>query len=198
MSLFKIPKTFKLDGGDDFSELDMSDKELYEYYLEKIPYEKNLWVMNFTYLFTYSESLTRKIVWKLIDDMLCVFMITSEQEIGLVHLPLGDCNKKKLNTVLAKCFKIMDRQNYEDGKIPEVAYVSELQTSWIYLKRYFYIVDSCVGAEYHYDIKNLIQMEGKEYSYIRNKIRKFNKSYPNAKWREYKDKDWDQLMKGLS
>ena len=56
-----------------FNVIDISDKALYSKYIGKTQYPANLWSSNFDFLWAISQSPARKVLWKLVDDMLVTF-----------------------------------------------------------------------------------------------------------------------------
>jgi hypothetical protein len=192
MSLFAVSHDIFLKGIK-FMEIDFTDKPMIEDYIKKTSFDTNMWTMNFTYYYTFNESATRKVVWKIIDDMLCIFIVNNNQHMFMLHLPLGECDRRKLNIVTLKCFKLMQKINEEDTKETYIRDISDLHKDML-MQKYFKLNKGSFGNEHHYDVKGVASLAGKPFAYIRHKINKFNKEYPNAIWRPYEDKDWDQML----
>ena len=77
---------------------------------------------------------------------------------------------------------------------PKVRTVTDLQSDWL-SKKLFHIKKNGFGQEHIYPTQRVCEMHGKEFAYIRRKINKFTKEYPNAIWREYDSvRDYDKMM----
>ena len=89
--------------------------------------------------------------------------------------------------------KICAKVNKSSVPLCEIREVSDVHRDWI-MEKHFKLKKSSFGLEHHYPIKRVAKMEGKDFSYIRRKVNKFNREYPDAIWREANDADWDGLL----
>lgn len=192
MALFKVSKKIKV-GDFEFNELGMEDSDIYYKYLLASPFDTNMWNMNFTYVFTFNDSNTRKVLWQVINDMLCIFVLGNDEKLSLLHIPIGACDRKQLNNTILKCLKMCAKVNGKTVYDCEIREVSDVHKDWI-MEKYFKLNKSSFGLEHHYDIERTASLEGSDFKYVRRKIRKFEKEYPDAKWREANEADWDGLL----
>lgn len=191
--LFELDKNFSIKDIK-FNTISMSDRPMFEEFYAKTPYDTNLWVMNFVYTIGFDESNSRKVLWKIVDGLLCVFVVNHNLEnMFMLYPPCGKCDKKLFNRVVAKCMKIMLKVN--DGSVEKshIRTINQNHVDWLN-SRYFKCKKSSFGYEHIYSCKEVAKMEGKKFEYIRRKFNKFTKEYPNAVWRRYVPTDWQSMM----
>lgn len=189
MSLFEVDKNVKI-AGIDFTEISLSDRSLFCEYYERMTFDKNLWCLNFPYLFGQNASNTKKVYYKIIDGMFCCF-IHGDKSMYMVTPPIGECDQRKFNHVIAKCLVIMNKVN---GHHDSVIHGLSREHKKLLNHRYFNVRKDSSAVEYTYDVKAVYEHKGKEFETIRRKLNKFARLYPNAIWREYQDTDWQNMM----
>jgi uncharacterized protein len=181
-----------------FNEIQLEDIDMYSEYIKKTRYPANLWSSNFAYLWAKSQSKIRKVLWKIVDDMLVTFGYTRKGILYLMCLPFGEGKSDKVVEVVYKCLNYcykMDNNNKSEASLllinsPQLEFLKGSEK----FNKYFSIVN-IVGIERHLSIPKLIALKGKEFERIRNKINKFNKLYPNAIVRKYKTSDYEEIIK---
>lgn len=190
MSLFTVSKKLNING-EEFNIIDFPDKPMFQKYIDETEYPVELWFTNFTYLYGLGQSKKREVVWKIVNKLLCVFSKSEKDELLLLCLPLGKCDKDKLNLTIVDCFDLIAKVN-PDAKL-RIRTVSEIQMPWVDDET-FRGKQIGYGKEHHYDVKKVANLEGSDLAYIRRKINKFNREYPNAIFREYTLADYDNMM----
>ena len=160
MGLFKIDKKIKI-FGIEFEEFDMDNRAEFEKYLFSTSFPINCWKMNFTYTCMFSESAVRKVLYKIIDDMYCLFVYQNSGLLIMPYFPLGVCDEKKFNAVLLKCFKIMYVCNEKDASKCIVRTAIEPQL-YMLNEEYFKPAKTGFGFEHTYDVKKVVGMQGKD------------------------------------
>lgn len=190
-------ETIKL-GNWNFSEIIITDNNLYEKYTKETNYPVNVWSYNFPFLWSFSQADTRTVLWKIIDNLLFTFGNTKKGTLYLVCLPFGKGNPdfivKSLYKALTFCY---DFNNKKSSKTL-VRAVNENQLDFLRKSDYFdkyFTVKLLNGIERHFNINDILELKGKKFSNVRYKINKFNREYPEAVVRSYKSKDFDKLLK---
>ncbi|MEC1521892.1 phosphatidylglycerol lysyltransferase domain-containing protein [Neobacillus niacini] len=185
-----------------FNEIELNDKLLFDKFMKESECPATVWSSNFAYLWASSQSRNRKTVWKIIDGMLVPFFYNvKHQYLSLVCLPFGKGNAEHVVTVLYKCMvycyelnKLTGNQIYSRVRTINEAQMQFLQSS----KKFNQYFDpkKLMGIERHYSIQKLINLAGKEFAYVRRKINKFHRKYPQAIIRKYAaDTDYQKLVK---
>lgn len=198
--LFKLSRDIKI-GDYTFKEIDFDDKEMVNKYIVESQVPITQWHCYFTYLWSYGQSNTRKVLWMKVDDLLCVFYQGSKGLVNLMTPPFGNAGKDKVLEVMHKCLEICDSINGEQkkGKEPHVRGINQIQLDWLFGEEFkandnFKAKKSGFGTEYHYDNEALMKLEGKDFAYIRRKINKFHREFPDAVIRPYEPSDWDGIL----
>ncbi|MEH7176299.1 phosphatidylglycerol lysyltransferase domain-containing protein [Neobacillus vireti] len=184
-----------------FNEIDLNDKLLFEKFVKESEYPATVWSSNFAYLWASSQSGKRKTVWKIIDGMLVPFFYNVyHQYLSLVCLPFGKGDAEHVVKVLYKCMaycyelnKLTGNQIYSRVRTINEAQLQFLQTSKKFNQRFD--PKKLLGIERHFSIQKLIRLAGKEFAYVRRKINKFHRKYPQAIIRKYEgDTDYHKVM----
>lgn len=184
-----------------FNEIDLNDKLLFDEFIKESEYPATVWSSNFAYLWAASQSRNRKTVWKIIDDMLVPFFYNVQHQfLSLVCLPFGKGDAEHLCNVLYKsmdyCFtfnKLTGNQIYSRIRTINEAQLQFLQSSKTFNQTFD--PKKLMGVERHYSIQKLINLAGKEFAYVRRKINKFHRKYPQAVIRKYEaDTDYQKVM----
>ena len=184
-----------------FNEIDLKDKLLFDKFINESEYPATVWSSNFAYLWASSQSGNRKTVWKIIEGMLVPFFYNvRHQYLSLVCLPFGKGDAEHVVNVLYKCMvycyelnKLTGNQRYSRVRTINEAQLQFLQSS----KKFNQHFDpkKLLGIERHYSIQKLINLAGKEFAYVRRKINKFHRKYPQAIIRKYNaDTDYHKVM----
>lgn len=181
----------------DFNVIDIEDMDLYTKYIKRTEYPANLWTSNFAFLWSVSQSRFRKILWKIVDDMLVTFVYLRTGELYLTCLPFGYGDADKVVAVLKKSLSFCNEWNNYDPSSSVVKVLDELQLHFLEqsndFRKYFNVV-GLVGKEKYFSIPKLVSLKGKEFDTIRRKINKFHRLYPGTIIREYTSKDFEEVM----
>jgi uncharacterized protein len=184
-----------------FNEIDLNDKFLFDQFTKESEYPATVWSSNFAYLWASSQSKNRKTVWKIIDGMLVPFFYNVKHLfLSLVCLPFGKGNAEHVSKVLYKCIdycyklnKLTGNQGYSRIRTINEAQLQFLQTSEKFNQCFH--TKKLLGIERHYSVQKLINLSGKEFAYVRRKINKFHRKYPQAIIRKYKsDTDYHKVI----
>jgi uncharacterized protein len=181
-----------------FNVIDILDMNLYSEYIKKTEYPANLWSANFAFIWAVSQSKTKKILWKVVDDMLVTFTYLKSDELYLTCLPYGKGTPDKVADVVYKCLKYCYEYNNHADSSTVVKVLNSLQLDFLRQAKHFdeyFKVGGWVGMEKHFSIPKLLSLPGKDFEYIRRKINKFHKLCPTAVIREYKEEDFEAVMK---
>lgn len=180
-----------------FNVIHLSDIDLYSEYIKKTEYPANLWSANFAFLWSVSQSKTKKILWRIVDEMLVSFTYLKSDELYITCLPYGKGNADKVVDVVYKCLKYCYEYNNHVESSTVVKVINSLQLDFLKQSEKFdklLKVGGWVGMEKHFSIPKLLSLPGKDFEYIRRKINKFHKSCPNAIVRNYNPKDFEEVM----
>lgn len=181
-----------------FKEINLDDIEMYSYFKRNTNYPVNLWSSNFDFLWSFSKTGKRKVIWKTIDDMLVMFGYTIKNTLYLICLPLGEGDSEKVVDVLYKCMSFCYEYNNNKSSKTLVRTINQPQLDFLRLSDNFdkyFKIKKLKGIERHYGVNKLLALKGKDFSSIRNKINKFNRENPNAIFRECKPEDYEDLIK---
>ncbi|MBC8060855.1 MAG: DUF2156 domain-containing protein [Clostridiaceae bacterium] len=180
-----------------FNVIELSDIDLYSDYIRQTEYTPNLWTSNFPLLWAISQSRIKKILWKIIDDMLVTFGYLKSGFLYLICLPVGKGDPEAVSKVVYKALNFCNKWNVnlESNTLVKVVNSTQLDFLRKYDKfnEYFKVV-GWVGLEKHFSIDKLVSLPGKEFESIRRKINKFHRLYPTAKLREYENTDFNKVM----
>jgi hypothetical protein len=148
-------------------------------------------------MWSISQSKLKKVLWKIIDDMLVTFVHSYKDSLYLLCLPFGSGSSEKVIQVLYKCLNYCYEWNKQDTNKTLVKMINDCQLAFLKkspeFDKYFRLVN-LLGIERHYDIKKLVALEGKDFNNLRNRINKFYKDNPNAVITEYNTNDYDKLI----
>jgi len=180
-----------------FNEIQIKDKDIFEAFIIKTEYPCNLWSSTFAYLWAVSQSKERKVLWKIIDGMLVIFIHSHKGSLYLNCLPFGEGNCEKIINVLLECLRYCLQYNKQDYKKSSLKMINAAQL--VFLKssprfeQYFKRV-TWQGIERHYDIKKLTTLDGKDFANLRNRVNKFHRENPDAKIRRYEQSDYNAVI----
>lgn len=181
-----------------FNEISLEDMDMYNEYIKNTEYTANLWSSNFAYLWAYGQSNIRKILWKIIDDMLVTFAYSRKNTLYLMCLPFGRGDAQKVVDVLLKCLKYCLEWNNNDTAKSAVRMVNSMQLEFIrnspLFGQYFKTIP-LVGIEKHFSIQKLVSLEGREFRNVRKKVNKFRNLYLNSIIRKYEQDDYDEVIR---
>ena len=180
-----------------FNEITIEDMNIYSEYIKATEYPANLWSSNFPYLWASSQSTLRKVLWKVVDEMLVTFGHSYKNSLYLFCLPYGKGNPEEVTDVLYRCMRYCFDWNNQQNDRTFVKMINDSQLEFLRncskFDEHFRLV-TWQGIERHYGIKNLVSLAGPDFSNIRNRINKFNRENPNAILRRYKPSDFDALI----
>ncbi len=174
-----------------FNEIDLNDKLLFEKFIKESEYPATAWSSNFAYLWASSQSRNRKTVWKIIAGMLVPFFYNVQHQfLSLVCLPFGKGDAEHVVKVLYKCLAYCYRLNKLNGNqiYSRIRTINEAQLQFLQSSRkcnQLFDPKKLLGIERHYSIQKLINLAGKDFAYVRRKINKFHRKYPQAIIRKY-------------
>jgi Uncharacterized conserved protein (DUF2156). len=180
-----------------FYEIRLQNIDTYSEYIQATEYPANLWSSNFAYLWSSSQSSLRKILWKIVDDMLVTFGHSYKNSLYLFCLPFGKGNPEKLMNVVLKCMKYCYDWNHQENDRTMIRMINQQQLE--YLRSCPEFDDSfrpvtLQGIERHLDVKKMVSLAGKDFSTLRNKINKFQRENTGAVFRKYQKTDDGGLM----
>lgn len=180
-----------------FNEIKIEDKSLYEKYIKNTQYPPNLWSSNFDYIWAMSKSKTKKILWKVVDEMLVTFIHSRKNTLYLMCLPFGSGSPSEVVEVLYKCLNYCHEWNQYDQSKSIVKIINSMQLDFLRESSQFktlFKTIPLVGIEKHFSIQSLLALQGKEFAKIRQRINKFCKAYPNARVRKYTEDDFEKIV----
>jgi len=181
-------------------ELQITDQKIYAKYIQETKYESSVWSSNFSYLWAHIHSKQVNIFKAMIHDLLVTFILTKNGRLYLPCLPLGRANAEALTDVLLTCsqfcLQFNQKSGYEKKSIinpinsPQLKFLSTSKRF-----KYYFKEERLTGLERHYSIPLLLNLTGKNFSKIRNKLNKFKRMYPHAIVRNYYPSDYLPIMK---
>jgi hypothetical protein len=180
-----------------FNKIQIKDKKQFEAYIENTEYPCNLWSATFAYIWAISQSKQRTVLWKIVDNMLVIFIHSYKDSLYLHCLPFGKGNAEKIMNVSLKCLKYCLDFNKQDYNKTSIKMINEAQLAFLKKSpdfgQYFKLV-MWQGIERHYDVKKVSLLAGKDFANVRNRVNKFHKENPEAKTIRYKEADYDELI----
>ncbi|BAU27865.1 hypothetical protein DFP93_1095 [Aneurinibacillus soli] len=185
-------------GDSDLYSIQLHDKEIFDEYLKKCDYQNHLWSSNFDYLWADSQSDDKRILWRIVDDMLIPFVLLKKTGLHLVHLPFGCGTPEQVLYVTYKNLQFCNEWNRRNGYYPAtVRTLNSEQMDFIRVSdkfdEYFEFM-KINGVERYFSIQKLIQLVGKDFARIRNLINQFKRNYPQAMIREYNPDDYHSVL----
>jgi hypothetical protein len=181
-----------------FHKIRLEDLNMYSEFIKTTEYPANLWSSNFAFLWVSSFSSLRKILWKVVDDMLVTFEHSYKNSLYLFCLPFGKGNPEKLSNIVLKCLKYCYDWNNQENNRTLVRMINHDQLEFLRTSPQFdllYRLVTLQGIERHLNIAKLVALSGKDFSSIRNKTNKFRKENPQALIRRYQKSDQEHLIK---
>ncbi|ERJ11124.1 phosphatidylglycerol lysyltransferase domain-containing protein [Haloplasma contractile] len=181
-------------------ELQISDKSIYNDYIRNTEYPANCWTHSFDYLWAHTNSDKVYIFKAKVDHMLVTFLLTKRGRLYLPCLPYGKGSADEVTKVLIKgaefCHTFNKDSNYTHKST--VIPLNEAQLLFLNKSELFrehFKSEQLSGLERHYSIPKLVNLQGKDFAKVRNKINKFNREYKDAIIRPYRDSDFDEVIK---
>ncbi len=132
---------------------------------------KKTWCYYFPFIFCYGASPSRDIFWMKISGCLCVFVVNHRPEgvrmnMFFPPLPFSD-------SALVQCTELMN--SFNEDKEGRILWVDRCDKVAMDKMGVCYL--RWKEAEYIYDPKKIVQMEGSAYSDLRKRIRRTEKDY---------------------
>lgn len=182
-----------------FHRITLRDKQRYEEYVKQCEYPANLWSSNFAYLWADSQSEKKQVYWKIIDGMLVPFVLLRKKALHLCCLPFGKGSAEQVLYVVYKALKLCNEWNRKrraERATVKVINANQLEflRSSNKLRNYFEVW-KISSIERHYDIQNLVELKGKDFANIRNRLNRFKRNYPDVTVRRYQPGDFGQILK---
>lgn len=180
-----------------FNEINIDDYDLYSRYTKNTEYPVNLWSSSFSYIWAISQSRLRKVLWRIVDDMLVTFIHSYKDSLYLMLLPMGKGSPEKVVKVLYQCMNYCYNYNKKENDRTLVKIINEHQLEYLKKCPKFDKHFKCVtlqGIERHFDIDKLVSLKGKEFSSLRNRVNKFKRENDDAKVCGYKPEEFDEVM----
>ena len=184
-------------GSWDFHKIRIDDMETYARYIRRTEYPANLWSSNFAYIWAISQSGRRTILWRVMDDMLATFIYSRRGSLYLYGLPFGSGDAAKVTALTTRCMRFCYEWNGHDGDRTLIKMVSDQQLAFLRGCPDFdrtYRLAVWQGIERHFDVARLVTLSGKEFENIRNRLNKFRRDNPDARFSRYEPGDFDALM----
>mgnify|MGYP003904714965 CR=1 FL=1 len=156
-----------------FNEIKLEDINMYDEFIKNTEYPANLWSSNFAYLWASGQSSSRKILWKIIDNLLVTFAYSKKGTLYLMCLPFGRGSPEDITNVLKKCLMYCYKCNNNNTSKSVIRMVNSMQLEFLRKSPSFnekFKTIPLVGLEKHFSIKNLVNLEGKEFRSVRKKI----------------------------
>ncbi|MGE5581253.1 MAG: phosphatidylglycerol lysyltransferase domain-containing protein [Bacillota bacterium] len=181
----------------EFHEIKPEDINLYSEFIKNTEYPANLWSSNFPYLWASSQSNLRKVLWKIVDDLLVTFGHSFKNSLYLFCLPFGKGNPEKIINVVLKCMKYCYDWNNQENNRTLIRMINQNQLQFLRSCSEFdnlFRPVTLQGIERHLDLKKLVSLTGKDFSTLRNKVNKFRRENPDALIRRYRTSDYQQLI----
>lgn len=199
--LFKLSKDVIIQGVK-FKEIELDDKDFINSYIMMSEYPLTQWHSYFTYLWSYGQGNTRKVLYTLVDGLLVTIVRNNKGICHMMTLPFGKGDKETVVKVTRDVLELLNAENskIDDKKKANVHYVLDNQLEFLLGAGFkdnsedFKFKKASEGLEYQYSIPGLIKLEGKDFAYIRRKLNKFHKNYPNAVIKEYESYNWDDML----
>jgi hypothetical protein len=177
-----------------FHQIKLADKTFYAKYIRKTAWPVNLWSANFPFIWAYSRSPQRKVLWKIIDGLLVTFVLTQNKRLFLLCLPFGSGDVDRLVGVLAKALAFCTDWSGHKAKIRAInsSQLEFLQTSTRFKK--LCKIKKTKGIERHNSLPLLVALAGKNFSSIRRTVNKFYRDYPDLRFRNYRPTDYHKVL----
>ena len=178
-----------------FYELTLSHQGFFEKYTENTSWPTNLWSASFPFLWAYGQSSKRRVLWRIVDQLLVVFCLSNEDRLFLPCLPFGLGGVDNLVKVLDKSMSFC--HNWSKGKGVKVRALNQLQLDYLLssssFQQLFYPVQ-LRGLERHNSLTQLVQLSGKQFSSLRRTINKFHREYRAIQFRHYQHEDLQSVI----
>ncbi|ACB85149.1 DUF2156 domain-containing protein [Natranaerobius thermophilus] len=181
-----------------FHEVKLEDKELFNEFIKESNHPVNLWSANFPFIWLYSRSPRRKILWKIIDDMLVVFILTRNRKLSLLCLPFGNGSVDKLINVLNDALRYCAEWTKVRRYKTRVRTINKFQLDYLQTSNKFnklFKLKELRGIEHHYSTEELLVLEGKKYQSLRKTVNKHYREYPNINFRKYQPEDYEKILR---
>lgn len=174
----------------DLNELQIEHKEIYDHFVKNSTCVVNSWWSQFTIFYGQTFKTKRKSYWIILDDLF-VPLVFVNGTLSVLILPFGKGTPDEYINVLRKCTSFFKGYNKRRVNNIIVKWINHDQLAFLKKSKQFDSLFSLheykVGPEYHFSAQSLIQLSGKEYSYVRRKISKLRNAYKNIIIEEYSD-----------
>lgn len=180
-----------------FNVIRLEDIDIYQDFIHNSEYPATLWSSNFAYLWSISQSHYKRILWRIIDDMLVTFVHNKNNGLNIMCLPYGKGNPEKVVNVIYQCMKYCAQWNSPTSCKTKLRMINDPQRLFLEqepsFNQLFELSRPC-GYERHYGVQNLLNLKGNEFRRVRSRVNKFKKDYSQAKVRNYLPSDYNDLI----
>ncbi|MGD8401770.1 MAG: phosphatidylglycerol lysyltransferase domain-containing protein, partial [Bacillota bacterium] len=181
-----------------FHEIELKDISMYSEYIKATEYPANLWSSNFAYLWASSQSSLRKVLWKIVDDMLVTFGHSYKNTLYLFCLPFGKGSPGQVMNVLDNCLKYCYNWNNHEKHRTLVRMINDCQLGYLRSCPEFdnlYQLVTLQGIERHFAIEKLTALTGKNFHNVRSRVKKFYRENQDVIVRRYRADDYEDLIR---
>lgn len=192
-----IKSSHLINSVNDLNELKLEDKKIYDTFLNNTTCPATSWWSQFVYFWGHSFRPQRKSYWAIIDDLFVPF-IYNKGNYSLLIVPIGNASPDVYCEVILKCFNFCEKHNGTSQEFTRILWMNEDQKNFLEgsnkYRNFFKPKKASVGPEFYYDIDLLCSLEGKEFSYIRRKINKLERNFPQVVFKEYDILEYDEMI----
>lgn len=182
----------------DLDLLRLKDFSTFNQYAQRSSCPANSWWGQFPYFWGYSLKGKRQSLWTIVKGLFVPFIFSSKY-LSLLCPPFGKASPEVYFEVIQQSLCVCARQNGSDQKYTYIKWVTQDQLDFLLQSKRFQSLfqakELSIGPEYHYSIQALLELKGREFSYVRRKISRLERDFPRIIIRPYRFSDHTQIMK---
>lgn len=182
----------------DLNELQLAHIDIFDHYVNKSTCAVSSWWSQFPNFYGQKFKKGRKPYWIILNNLFVPFLLNNGR-LSLLFLPFGEGAPDDYVNVLITCTRFCNKFNEYKSAGILAKWLNDDQLDFLQKSKRFNSIFSYqehkVGPEYHYNIQNLINLGGKDYSYIRRKINKLKNTHESILVRDYDNVDYNDIVK---
>lgn len=180
-----------------FYEVKLEDKTNFYDYIRETAWPVNLWSANFPFIWAFSQTSKRTVLWRIIDGLLVTFVLNKDNILSLLCLPFGSGEVNKLIKVIEQALLFCKNYNGSKGQKTRLRSLNSEQLEYLQTSEEFndlFRVRKLRGSERHYSIPALRALEGKKFESLRKTKNRFYRKYPDLEFKKYETTDYQQVL----
>lgn len=158
------------------------------------------WYNDFSFFWLFDRARSaRRVLWRSVEDLVVPFVVNERRRKAyLLRPPFGSGTPDQYVSALYTGLAMCHGYNRQEAKAAFCRSVDEGELRFMKQSPLFddyFTLKRRKGVEHHYDVSAICDLSGSRFSYIRRKLSKFSRRYPNCLIRPYTNNDRKQMAR---